>query len=97
MKEIQAKKVVSLALKVEPEIFEFFPQEMEKSWGMFWFNSPQQHVSHEVVARTLDPSNSKPGTVLGGSSQDSDTWLITMVSKSPKDRVVPLPNGLNGL
>ena len=24
-------------------------------------------------------------------------WLITMVSKSPKDRVVPLPNGLNCL
>ena len=25
-------------------------------------------------------------------------WLIIMVSKSPKDRVVPLPNGLlNGL
>ena len=25
-------------------------------------------------------------------------WLITMVSKSPKDRVVgPLPNSLNGL
>ena len=24
-------------------------------------------------------------------------WLITMVSKSPKDRVIPLPNGLNGL
>ena len=23
-----------------------------------------------------------------------DTWLITMVSKSPKDWVVPLPNGL---
>ena len=24
-------------------------------------------------------------------------WLITMVSKSPKDVVIPLPNGLNGL
>ena len=24
-------------------------------------------------------------------------WLITMVNTSPKDRVVPLPNGLNGL
>ena len=31
------------------------------------------------------------------SSQDLDTWLIGMVGKSPKDRVVPLPNGLNGL
>ena len=24
-------------------------------------------------------------------------WLITLVSKSPKDRVILLPNGLNGL
>ena len=31
------------------------------------------------------------------SSQDLDTWLIGMVGKSAKDRVVPLPNGLNGL
>ncbi len=52
MKEIQAKKV-SLALKVEPEIFSIFPQEMEKSWGMFWFNSPQQHVSHEVSGQNI--------------------------------------------
>ncbi len=36
--------------------------------------------------------------LLGGSSHDLDTWLITMVGKSPKDPVVgPLPNGLNGL
>ena len=34
------------------------------------------------------------GKLLGGSSQDLDTWLITIVSKSPKDRVVgPLTNG----
>ena len=35
-------------------------------------------------------------TVLGGSSQDSVQWLITMViGTSPKDRVVgPLPSGL---
>ena len=32
------------------------------------------------------------GDLLGGSSQDLDTWLITMVSKP-----LPLPNGLNGL
>ena len=36
--------------------------------------------------------------LLGGSSHDLDTRLITMVYKSPKDRVVgPLPNGLSGL
>ena len=38
--------------------------------------------------------------VLGGSSQDLDAWLVTMVivGTSPKDRVVgPLTNGLNGL
>ena len=27
----------------------------------------------------------------------SSKWLVSMVSKSPKDRVVPLPTGLNGL
>ena len=29
----------------------------------------------------------------GGSSQDLDMWLITMASKSLKDRAVPFPNG----
>ena len=31
--------------------------------------------------------------VRGGSSQDGRKWLITMVSKFPKDRDVPLTNG----
>ena len=26
-------------------------------------------------------------------SHDLDTWLISMVNKSPKDRVIPLING----
>ena len=30
--------------------------------------------------------------LLGGSSQDLDTWLIAMVIVSPLSRVVPLPN-----
>ena len=34
------------------------------------------------------------GPLLGGSSQDRDTWLLTLVSRFAKDRVVgPLPNG----
>ena len=33
-------------------------------------------------------------SMLGGSSHDLDTWLITMVIVSPlRIRVVPLPNG----
>ena len=35
--------------------------------------------------------------VLGGSSHDLDTWLITMVIVSPLNGVIPLINGLNGL
>ena len=36
--------------------------------------------------------------LLGGSSQDSDTVVNNHGDrKSPKDRVIPLPNGLNGL
>ena len=31
---------------------------------------------------------------LGGSSQDLDTWLITMVIVSPLNGVIPLINGL---
>lgn len=33
--------------------------------------------------------------VLGGSSQDLETWLITMVSKSLEYGSVSLPNGLS--
>ena len=33
--------------------------------------------------------------LLGGSPQDLDTWLITMVIVSPLTRDVPLPNGLS--
>ncbi len=35
--------------------------------------------------------------VLGGSSRLYSMWLITMVSFRPLSRVIPLPNGLNGL
>ncbi len=46
-----------------------------------------------------------PGLTISSTSAGSawriipvSRWLITMVSKSPKDRVVePLPNGLNGI
>ena len=31
--------------------------------------------------------------LLGGSSQDLDTWLLTLASRFAKDRVGPLPNG----
>ena len=33
--------------------------------------------------------------LLGGTSQDSDMWLITMASKSHSRVLGPLPNGLN--
>ena len=47
----------------------------------------------------LETSAQEPGSpILGGSSQDSDTWLITMVIVSPLTGVLgPLPNGLNSL
>ena len=35
--------------------------------------------------------------LLGGSSPDLDTWLITIVIVSPLNGVIPLVNGLNGL
>ena len=48
--------------------------------------------------QTLGKVSRYPGSrVLGGSSQDLDTWLITMVIVSPLSGVIPLPNGLNGL
>ena len=42
-------------------------------------------------AQEMTTSESREAWLLGGSSQDSDTWLITMASRV----VGPLPNGLN--
>ena len=63
---------------------------------------------HEVQSSRASLEHCEPGScdvqMLGGSSQDLDTWLINVNNhskiwfSSPKDRVVgPLPNGLNGV
>ena len=80
MKEIQPKKKGVPGFKSGTRNFSIFPQEMEKSWGMFWFNSPQQHVSHEVSGQNIGSVELETGhstwRIIPGRT---DTWVITMV------------------
>ena len=49
------------------------------------------HDKFQFQRDSLSLEHPNLSSLLGGSSQDLDTWLITMVIVSP---VVPLPNGL---
>ena len=63
--------------------------------------SSQRYVPLPILRLAVAKMGSEMIASAGGHLEDHPRtckWLITMVNKSPKDRVVgPLPNGLKGL